>query len=124
MDETLTNLFEVLCSRIEELRLKNPSLDMEEVDRISILIQSYLDGFKIFTEVPEQKDAVTHLPELSFEELCKLTRPPRNTPKGSIGPSQRMVLYAEKKDTMRAKRVDRVIKMAKDIEARKHIPFF
>ena len=46
MDETLTSLFEALCYRIEELKLKNPELDMEEVERGAIYIQSFLDGFK------------------------------------------------------------------------------
>jgi hypothetical protein len=124
MDQTLTSLFEALCYRIEELKMKNPELDMEDVERGAILIQSYLDGFKTYT-VEESKEAPSPtLPEMSYEELCKLTRPPRITEKGHIGPTVRMSQYAEAEDNKRARRVDVVIKYAKELDKEKDKPFF
>jgi hypothetical protein len=124
MDETLTSLFEALCYRIEELKLKNPELDMEEVERGSILIQSYLDGFKTYSIEEPLQTTSPPLPEMSYEELCKLTRPPRITEKGHIGPTARMSQYAEAEDNKRARRVDVVIKYAKELDKDKDKPFF
>ena len=126
MDETLVSLFEALCYRIEELKLKNPALDMEEVERGAILIQSYLDGFKTYAvELPkEPSDISSPLPDISYEELCKLTRPPRITEKGHLGPSSEMIRYAEAQDNKRARRVDVVIKIGKDLEKNKDKPYF
>jgi hypothetical protein len=124
MDDTLASLFESLCYRIEELKIKYPDIDMEDVDRSAILINSYLDGFKKYSiEVPEEPVEV-QMPEMSYEDLCKLTRPPRITEKGHIGPSRTMVQYAEEQDNKRARRVDLIIKIGKDIEKNKHKPFF
>jgi hypothetical protein len=126
MDETLSSLFEALCYRIEELKLKNPLLDMEEVECGAILIQSYLDGFKTYSvEVPsEPNDTSPPLPEMSYEELCKLTRPPRITEKGHIGPSPLMVRYAEQQDNKRARRVDIVIQYGKEMDKNKDKTYF
>lgn len=124
MDETLTSLFEALCYRIEELKAKNPSLDMEDVERGAILIQSYLDGFKTYTSDPPKENASPTLPNMSYEELCKLTRPPRTTEKGYLGPTPLMVRYAEDQDNKRARRVDVVIKIGKDMEKNKDKSYF
>lgn len=124
MDETLTNLFELLCYRIEELKSKNPDLDMEDVDRSAILIQSYLDGFKTYTIDPPKENIPLSLPEMSYEELCKLTRPPRITEKGHVGPSHLMAKYAEDQDNKRARRVDVLIQYGKEIDKKKNKPFF
>jgi hypothetical protein len=124
MDETLTSLFEALCYRIEELKLKNPDLNMEDVERGAILIQSYLDGFKTYTIEESKESTSPTLPEMSYEELCKLTRPPRITEKGHIGPTTRMSQYAEAEDNKRARRVDVIIKYAKELDKNKDKPFF
>ena len=126
MDETLTSLFESLCYRIEEFKLKNPALDMEEVERGVILIQSYLDGFKTYSpEVPIEPDKTSSLiPEMSYEELCKATRPPRITEKGHVGPSSEMIRYAEECDNKRARRVDIVIQYGKDLDKNKNNSYF
>lgn len=121
MDETLTSLFESLCYRIEELKLKNPTLEMEEVERGAILIQSYLDGFKTYAIEAPKSPA---LPDMSYEELCKLTRPPRITEKGHIGPTPLMIKYAEEQDNKRARRVDIVIQYGKEMDKNKDKPFF
>jgi hypothetical protein len=126
MDETLVSLFESLCYRIEELKIKNPGLEMDEVERGAILIQSYLDGFKVYAvEVPKEPiDIAPLLPDMSYEELCKITRPPRITEKGHIGPSREMIRYAEAQDNKRARRVDVVIKIGKEMEKNKDKPYF
>lgn len=124
MDETLTSLFEALCYRIEELKLKNPSLDMEDVERGAILIQSYLDGFKTYTIEEPVQSVSPSLPEMSYEELCKLTRPPRITEKGHMGPTSLMARYAENEDNKRARRVDIVIQYGKNMDKNKDKPFF
>lgn len=124
MDETLTSLFEALCYRIEELKLKNPELDMEEVERGAILIQSYLDGFKTYAIEVSPQSTSPPLPDMSYEELCKLTRPPRITEKGHMGPTPQMARYAEAEDNKRARRVDIVIQYGRDLDKNKHKPFF
>jgi|Laugrespbdmm15sd_2_1035082.scaffolds.fasta_scaffold31169_2 hypothetical protein len=124
MDETLTSLFEALCYRINELKAKNPTLDMEEVERGAILIQSYLDGFKTYAIEEPIQSVSPALPDMSYEELCKLTRPPRITEKGSVGPAHHMVRYAEEQDNRRARRVDIVIQYGKYMDKNKDKPYF
>lgn len=120
MDQTLVDLFQALSYRIEELKAKNPDLDMEDVQRGAILIQSYLDGFKTYTLDPESPP----LREITYEEICKITRPPRTIPEGHLGPSIQMSKYAEALDNKRARRVDIVIKYGKDLEKNKDKPYF
>lgn len=124
MDEILTSLFESLCYRIQELKANNPTLDMEEVERGAILIQSYLDGFKTCTIDPPKENTPSILPEMSYEEICKLTRPPRITERGHIGPTRLMAIHAEEQDNKRARRVDIVIQYGKDMDKKKDKPFF
>jgi hypothetical protein len=119
MDQTLANLFEVLCCRLEELKAKNPQLEMEDVDRSCVLIHSYLDGYKT-TSQPEKET----LPQMSYEELCNFLRVPRDIPKGHIGPTKQMVREAERVEKENSRRVDRVIQIGKDIDSRKKVPFF
>jgi hypothetical protein len=61
---------------------------------------------------------------MSYEELCKLTRPPRTTEKGYLGPTPLMVRYAEDQDNKRARRVDIVIQYGKDMDKNKDKPYF
>lgn len=124
MDDTLTSLFEALCYRIEELKAKNPSLDMADVERGAILIQSYLDGFKTYLIDSPKENTSSELPDMSYEELCKLTRPPRITEKGHMGPTPLMARYAENEDNRRARRVDIVIQYGKNMDKNKDKPFF
>lgn len=96
---------------------------MDEVERGAILIQSYLDGFKTYAvELPKEPSDIA--PDMSYEELCKITRPPRITEKGHLGPSREMIRYAEEQDNKRARRVDVVIKIGKEIEKNKDKPYF
>lgn len=128
MDEILVLLLNNLSETIRECQEKNPSIDMTDINQKVFLIECYLDGFKTYAlpEVPEvpQVPEVPEVPEMSFEELCKLTRPPRITPKGHIGPAHAMIRFADNQDLVDARRVDRVIKMGKEMDLRKNIPYF
>ena len=96
MDQVLETLFGELSMRIEECQEKNPTIDMSEITRGILLIQSYIDGFNTKPlEKQEQVDTLPQLLDMSYEELCKLTRPPRLTPKGHLGPVYSMCRYAE-----------------------------
>lgn len=119
MDQTLANLFEVLCYRLEELKAKNPELEMEDVERSCILIHSYLDGFKTTAE-PEKQT----LPQMSYEGLCNFLRAPRVLPKGHVGPTKQMIREAERVERENARCVDRVIQIGKDIDSKKQVPYF
>lgn len=125
MDEILETLFGELCKRIEECQEKNPTIDMSDVTRGSILIQSYIDGFNN-KPLPKEEpvDNLPRLLDMSYEELCKLTRPPRVTPKGHVGPLHSMVRYAEEEDNKRARIVDDVIRHGKQLDKNKDKPFF
>jgi hypothetical protein len=120
MDEVLETLFGELCQRIKDCREKNPLIDMCDIERSCLLIQSYIDGLTD-KPLPVEKEP-SSLPNMSYEELCKLTRPPRVTPRHHIGPTYSMSRYAEEKDNRRARRVDDVIRMGKQLD--KHKPFF
>lgn len=124
MDQTLVSLFEALCSRIDELKKQNPSLDMEDVERGAILIQSYLDGFKIYTPKEPVIQPPPPLQQMSYEDICKLTRPPRTTPEGHAGPSYLMAKYADSEDNRRARQVDAIIQYGKELDKNKNKPFF
>jgi hypothetical protein len=118
MDTTLVSLFEELCSRIDQCADKNPSVDMEDIKRSSLLIKTYLDGFKVFADVEEE------VPEMAYEQLCELIRPPRVIPKGHAGPTQAMLKEAVNNDKELALRFERVIQKGKEMEASKHKPYF
>ena len=124
MDQTLVSLFEALCSRIDELKKRNPDLDIEDVERGVILIQSYLDGFKIYTPKEPVIQQPPPVQQMSYEDICKLTRPPRITPEGHAGPSYLMARYADSEDNRRARQVDALIKYGKELEKNKNKPFF
>jgi hypothetical protein len=121
MDDTLVILFGELCRRIEECQEKNPALDLDDLMRSCLLIQSYLDGFKK-EAVSEEKPVM--LSPIMYEEISILTRPPRVIPKGHVGPSQYMARYAEEHDNINAKLVDNIIQYGKDLENNKNVPFF
>jgi len=124
MDEILETLFGELCQRIKDCQEKNPLIDMDDIERSCILIQSYMDGLnKKPLEEPPKEDPPS-LPDMSFEELCKLTRPPRVTPKGHLGPAYTMIHYAEERDNRHARRVDEVIRKGKELDKNRHKPFF
>lgn len=126
MDQVLETLFGELSMRIEKCQEKNPDIDMSDIIRYTILIKSYIDGFNnkpLQNELDTSRDNHS-LPYLSYEELCKLTRPPRVTPKGHLGPAYSMVHYAEDSDNRRARIVDDVIRDAKELEKNKDKPFF
>lgn len=118
MDKTLETLFIELCSRIDECANKNPLVDMEDIKLSSILIKTYIDGFKVFADVEEE------VPEISYEQLCELTRAPRGIPKGHAGPTRAMVKEAVNNDKERALRFERVVKKGKEMEATKDKPYF
>ncbi len=69
-------------------------------------------------------DVPKSLPEISYEDLCKMTRPPRITPTGHLGPVYSMVRYAEEEDNKRAREVDNVIQYGKELDKNKDKPFF
>lgn len=121
MDEILGTLFDELSRRIKDCQEKNPLVDMDDVARSCLLIQSYIDGFN---NKPFPVDGTPLLPNMSYEELCKLTRPPRITPKGHLGPAYSMIHYAEDNDNRRARRVDQIIQKGKELEKNKDKPFF
>ena len=121
MDETLGILFGELCQRIKECREKNPLIDMDDIERSCVLIQSYMDGFS--NKTPPIEDPPS-LPDISYEETCKLTRSPRLTPKGHLGPAYAMIQYAEQCDNRRARRVDEVIRKGKELNKNTNKPFF
>jgi hypothetical protein len=118
MDATLVSLFEELCSRIDQCADKNPSVDMDDIKRSSLLIKTYLDGFKVFADVEEE------VPEMAYEQLCKLIRVPRVIPKGHVGPTRAMIKEAVNNDKEDALRFERVIKKGKEMEATKNKPYF
>ena len=124
MDDTLVVLFGELCKRLEECQAKNPGVDVEDITRVGIMIQSYLDGFKrepiLTTRVPERE----LLPDMSYEEITNYTRAPRVTPKGQLGPTKEMVEYAIRIEKENARRVDRVIRLGKEMDANKDKPYF
>jgi hypothetical protein len=122
MDDILGTLFDELCQRIKDCKEKNPLIDMDDIERSCILIQSYIN--KPLSVEEEPKEDPPSLPDMSYEELCKLTRPPRITPKGHLGPAYTMVRYAEKEDTRRARMVDDVIRHGKQLDKNKDKPFF
>lgn len=126
MDNVLEVMFGELSKRIQECQEKNPTIDMSNITRSSILIQSYIDGFnnKPFFIEEEPKDPPPQLSNMSYEELCKLTRPPRITPKGHLGPVTSMCCYAEEEDNKRAREVDIIIQYGKELEKNKDKPFF
>ena len=130
MDEILETLFGELCQRIKDCREKNPLIDIDDIERSSILIQSYIDGLNnkplpLEEELKEQpKEHPPSLPDMSYEELCKLTRPPRVTPRGHLGPAYTMIRYAEERDNRHARRVDEVIQKGKDLDKNRNKPFF
>lgn len=90
---------------------------MEGLKSSSILIQSYMESFK-------KEPTVELLPKMTYEELSDFLRKPRITPKGHAGPTPAMVRSAEKLDRENARRVDRVIKIGKDLETQSQKPFF
>lgn len=120
MDETLKILFDELCLRIEELQKKNPEVNTDTLMRSCVMIQSYIDGF---SKEEEPKEAPQSLPDISYEQLCKLTRPPRITPRGHLGPAYTMTRYAEEEENKRARIVDDVIRQGKELDKNKK-PFF
>lgn len=126
MDETLEIFFGELCQRIKDCREKNPLVDMDDIERICVLIQSYMDGFSNNTLplAEEPKEDPPSLPDMSYEETCKLTRSPRLTPKGYIGPSYAMIQYAEQCDNRRARRVDEVIRKGNELNKNMDKSFF
>ena len=126
MDEVLETLFGELCKRIEECQEKNLTIDMTDITRCSILIQYYIDGFNNnpLPKEPYPSRENHPLPDMSYEELCKLTRPPRITPTGHIGPVSSMSRYAEGEDNKRAREVDTIIQYGKELEKNKDKPFF
>jgi hypothetical protein len=119
MDEILGTLFDKLCLSIKDCHERNPSIDMNDIMRTSVLIQSYIDGLN----KPLDKDDPQSFPDMSYEELCKLTRPPRRTPKGYLGPTHSMSHFAEEEDNKRARKVDAIIRYGKNIEKNTK-PFF
>ena len=121
MDATLETLFIELCSRIDECANKNPSVDMEDIKRSSLLIKTYIDGFKVFADT---KETIEEVPEMSYEELCGLISVPRIIPKGYVGPTRAMVKEAVNNDKERALRFERVVKKGKEMEATKDKPYF
>lgn len=126
MDEILETLFGELCQRIKDCREKNPLIDMDDIERSCILIQSYIDGLtnKPLPLEEEPKAPPSSLPHMSFEELCKLTRPPRVTPRGHLGPAYTMIHYAEETDNRQARIVDEIIQKGKDLDKNRTKPFF
>ncbi len=126
MDEILGILFGELCQRIKECREKNPLIDMDDIERSCILIESYIDGFSNNTSPLEEetKQDPPLLLAMSYEEQCKITRPPRLTPKGHIGPAYTMIKYAEECDNRRARTVDEVIRKGKELDKNRGKPFF
>jgi len=125
MDNVLEVLFGELSKRIQECQDNNPTIDMSDITRSSILIQSYIDGFNN-KPFPVNKEAkpLQQLPNISYEEICKLTRPPRITPKGHVGPVISMSRYAEEEDNKRAREVDTIILYGKELDNNKDKPFF
>jgi hypothetical protein len=61
---------------------------------------------------------------MSYEELCNLLRAPRVLPEGHVGPTKQMIREAERVEKENSRRVDRVIKIGKDIDSKKSLPFF
>ena len=118
MDATLVSLFEELCRRVEECADKNPSVDMEDIKRSSLLIKTYMDGFKVFADTEEE------VPEMSYEELCGLISVPRIMPKGHIGPTRAMLKEAVNNDKLRDSQFKQVVKKGKEMDATKNKPYF
>ena len=111
MDETLIILFGELYNRIQDCKERNPGIDMDGIERISILIQAYLDVFK-------------KVEPIELLEPSPTPTQPRILPKGHLGPSSEMLKYAEKQDTNSESRLQRVINLAKELDAIKDIPYF
>jgi hypothetical protein len=116
MDEILETLFDELCKRIKECKEKNPLIDMDNIERSCILIKSYINKDISVKEDPSP------LPYMSYEEVYKLIRLPRITPKGHLGPAYTMIRYAEEEDNKRARRVDYIIQYGKKVQ--ENTPFF
>ena len=121
MDATLVSLFEELCRRVEECADKNPSVDMEDIKRSSLLIKTYMDGFKVFADTEE---TIEEVPEMSYEELCGLISVPRIIPKGHIGPTRAMLKEAVNNDKLRDSQFKQVVKRSKEMDATKNKPYF
>ena len=121
MDATLETLFTELSSRIDECANKNPSVNMDDIKRSSLLIKTYIDGFKVFVDT---KETIEEVPEMSYEELCGLISVPRIIPKGHVGPTRAMVKEAVNNDKLRDSQFKQVVKRGKEMEAKKEMPYF
>lgn len=121
MDATLEILFTELCTRIDECAAKNPSVNMDDIKRSSLLIKTYIDGFKVFADT---KETIEEVHEMSYEELCGLISVPRIIPKGHVGPTRAMVKEAVNNDKLRDSQFKQVVKRGKEMEAKKEMPYF
>jgi len=91
---------------------------MDDIKRSSLLIKTYLDGFKVFADVEEE------VPEMAYEELCGLISVPRIMPKGHIGPTRAMLKEAVNNDKLRDSQFKQVVKKGKEMDATKNKPYF
>jgi hypothetical protein len=118
MDEILVELFKGLNQRINEFRLKNKDIDIDDIVRSCIMIECYLDGFikEEPIEVPVDSEET-----MSIEELGGITRAHLQAPPGHVGPSSEMIDYVVKNEK---KLQDRIRKLAKVLEHNKNKPYF
>lgn len=109
LDITIVNyLLNELKYSIECFKKKNPKLDVTEIVYAQVILEEYV------------KVADT----TEYEEICKVTRPPRSIPSGQIGPSKAMKQYAEMEELKNDMRIDRVIAIGKELDKNQDVPYF
>jgi hypothetical protein len=118
MDETLVDLFKELNQRINEFRLKNQEVDIDDIVRSCIMIECYLDGF-IKEELVEDNTDPTEA--MTIDEMGAITSSFFTIPPGHVGPSREMVNYVKKTDK---KLLERLSRLSKELENNKNIPYF
>jgi hypothetical protein len=118
MDEILVELFKGLNQRINEFRLKNKDIDIDDIVRSCIMIECYLDGFvnEEPVEVPVESEN-----KISLEQLGGVSRAILQAPPGYVGPSSEMIDYVVKSEK---KLQDRITRLGKALEHNKDKAYF
>ena len=103
------SLFKILFDDLKDCitRYANGTADFKEVTHSCETLDEYL--------TPVQESPLTVVPEMTLTEAYRILgrdKPPP-IPKGHLGPSKEMLLYAQKQDALKIARIERLCSLAK-----------
>ena len=116
----LITLFHDLKAKIDSLKSKNAMMDVNGIEGLNQVIKScevmdkYIDSF-LYKE--QHVIDVTSPYQHSFLSMSAI-------PKGHSGPTPAMRRYAVTEEKKVMDRIDRVVQLGKDLDARREKPYF